>query len=132
MPLYFGKEKIAGNPADVVESGADGSGIYTKLSDGTMIVRQTITGSIDISKAWGSLYVSEDIKLPNFPASFIEDPTTVVSPQTQSGTQFMLVGSGGSGNGDKTFGGHYALVRPNSRTAVAYVLEVIAIGRWRK
>ena len=115
----------------IIESGSNVNGSYIKYSDGTMVVSQIVEGSIDISKAWGSLYVSEDIKLPNFPVSFIKNPTTVVSPQTQSGTQFMLVGSGGSGNGDKTFGGHYALVRPNSRTAVTYVLEVIAIGKWK-
>ena len=117
--------------ANIIESGSNVNGSYIKYSDGTMVVSQIVEGSIDISKAWGSLYVSEDIKLPNFPVSFIKNPTTVVSPQTQSGTQFMLVGSGGSGNGDKTFGGHYALVRPNSKKGVAYVLEVIAIGKWK-
>lgn len=117
--------------AKIIESGSNANGSYIKYENGSMITSQTVEGSTNISKAWGSLYVSEDIKLPNFPVSFIENPTTVVSPQTQSGTQFMLVGSGGSGNGNETFGGHYALVRPNSRTGVAYVLEVIAIGKWK-
>lgn len=115
----------------IVESGSNTNGSWTKWADGTMIINKTILGTANITNAWGSLYVSADINLGNFPVAFIETPTIVVSPQTQTGTQYMLVGQGGSGHGTETNAGNVALVRPNSRTGVAYRLEVIAKGKWK-
>lgn len=121
------------NPYEIIESGYSAEGYYyEKRADGRMEVNMTVEGSIDISKAWGSMYVSNDLKLPDYPVPFIERPTVVISPQTQSGTQFMLTGHGGSGNkSTETFPGYVALARPNSRTGVAYILDVIAKGKWK-
>ena len=96
-----------------------------------MIINKTVLGTANITNAWGSLYISADINLGNFPVAFIETPTIVVSPQTQTGTQYMLTGNGGSSYGTETNAGNVALVRPNSRTNVAYRLEVIAKGKWK-
>ena len=115
----------------IVESGSNTNGSWTKWADGTMIINKTVLGTANITNAWGSLYVSAEINLGNFPVAFIEMPTIVVSPQTQTGTQYMLAGQGGSGYGSETNAGNVALVRPNSRTNVAYRLEVIAKGKWK-
>ena len=117
----------------IVESGSNANGSWTKWADGTMIINKTVLGTANITNAWGSLYISSEINLGDFPVAFIEMPTIVVSPQTQTGTQYMLVGNGGSGSGygTETNAGNVALVRPNSRTDVAYRLEVIAKGKWK-
>ena len=115
----------------IVESGSNTNGSWTKWADGTMIINKTVLGTTNITNAWGSLYVSAEINLGNFPVAFIEMPTIVVSPQTQTGTQYMLTGQGGSGYGSETNAGYVSLVRPNSRTNVAYRLEVIAKGKWK-
>lgn len=115
----------------IVESGSNTNGSWTKWVDGTMIINKTVLGTANITNAWGSLYISADINLGNFPVAFIETPTIVVSPQTQTGTQYMLAGQGGSGHGTETNAGNVALVRPNSRTGVAYRLEVMAKGKWK-
>lgn len=119
------------NTTGVVESGENSNGRYIKFADGTMIINKTVLGTANITNAWGSLYISNDINLGNFPVAFIEIPTIVVSPQTQTGTQYMLAGQGTSGYGTETNAGNVALVRPNSRTGVAYRLEVIAKGKWK-
>ena len=115
----------------IVESGSNANGSWTKWADGTMIINKIILGTANITNAWGSLYISADINLGDFPVAFIERPTIIVSPQTQTGTQYMLAGHGGKGNGTETNAGHVALVRPNSRTGLAYQLEVIAKGKWK-
>ena len=115
----------------IVESGSNTNGSWTKWADGTMIINKTVLGTANITNAWGGLYISAEINLGNFPVAFIEMPTIVVSPQNQTGTQYMLAGQGGSGYGTETNAGNIALVRPNSRTGVAYRLEVMAKGKWK-
>ena len=124
-------DTITKNLDTIVESGSNANGSWTKWSDGTMIIDKIISGTADITTAWGNLYISRDINLGSFPVSFIETPTVVVSPQTQTGTQYMLVGNGGYGYATNVNAGSVALVRPKSRTSVAYRLEVIAKGKWK-
>lgn len=115
----------------IVESDSNANGTWTKFIDGTMIINKTIRGTIDITGAWGSLFISGNVNLGDYPVAFIERPTVIVSPQTQTGTQYMLVGQGGSGDANKTNAGNVSLVRPNSRTGVEYVLDIIAKGKWK-
>ena len=115
----------------IVESGSNANGNWTKWADGTMFVDKIVSGTTDITTAWGNLYVSAKMNLGDVPVSFIEIPTVVVSPQTQTGTQYMLVGHGGSGHATNTNAGNVQLVRPNSRKGLAYRLEVIAKGKWK-
>lgn len=115
----------------IVESGSNANGNWTKWADGTMIIDKVVLGTANITNAWGSLFVSAEINLGDFPVSFIEKPTIIVFPQNQTGTQYMLAGQGGSGYGTESNAGNVALVRPNSRTGVAYRLEVIAKGKWK-
>lgn len=128
---YDGSDVPEGYEEVANSSGSNSNGTWTKFADGTMIVNKTITGTADITSAWGSLYISTDINMGDFPIEFIERPTITVTPQPQTGTQFLLVGSGYGNCGTATNAGSVALVRPNSRTGVAYVLDVIAKGRWK-
>lgn len=116
---------------NIVASGANTNGYYVKYSDGTMICNKTKTGTADIATAWGSLYTSAGINLGDFAMPFVVKPTIVVNPQNQSGTQFFMTGQSGGGFGSATNAGEVCLVRPNSRTNVAYVLDVVAVGRWK-
>lgn len=115
----------------ILESGSNDNGSYIKYADGTMIVYKTVYGTTDITTVWGNLYVSSDVNLGAFPIPFITRPTITVSPQTQTGTQYILVGNGSGSYGTETIYGTVCLARPNSRTGVAYVLDIVAIGRWK-
>lgn len=112
-------------------SGSNDNGEWIKYGNGTMICRQTVKGTIDITTAWGSLYSSESMTLPDFPMTFIERPTITVSPQTQTGTQYMITGNGGGSSGNAAHGGNICLIRPLSRTGVAYILDIVAVGKWK-
>lgn len=127
IPL-FGQNKIKGY---IVESGSNDNGNWIKYSDGTMICHKIIKGSTDIKTAWGSLFISDNIELGNMPQIFIDRPTIVLSSQGQVGTQYFVIGNGDSSNGSKNSFGHTAICRPNSREAVQYIFDVIAIGKWK-
>lgn len=121
-------EKING----IVESGSNDNGSWIKWSDGTMIVRKTVLGTVDISSSTmsGAFYYGQ-VNLGSLPVSFIERPTIIVSPQTQSGTQYFLAGAPGGTYGTASTWGIVTLLRPASRTGVAYVLDAVAIGKWK-
>ena len=115
----------------ITSMGNNTNGSYIKWDNGLMVCYKTISGTIDITTAWGSLYVSSDIDMGNFAESFISRPSVNYSANTSTGTQFMLTVSGANGNATSTSAGRTAIVRPNSRTGVAYVIDVIAIGLWK-
>lgn len=116
---------------NIIESGSNANGKYVKYSDGTMICYKTLTGTTDITTAWGSLYTSADVNLGNFASYFLARPTIIISPQAQTGTQYMLSTQSGSSSGSSSSAGSITLIRPNSRTGVAYILDVVAIGKWK-
>ena len=122
---------IVGAINSVVESGSDSNGSYVKYADGTMICYKTVTGTTNISTSWGSLYVSSSVSLGNYPVSFVSVPTVTVTPQSQSGTQFMMTTNDANGFGTISTPAPVCLVRPNSRTGVGYIFNVIAVGKWK-
>ena len=115
----------------IIEEGSNSSGNYIKWGSGLMICYKTISGSANISTAWGALYTSGEIGLGFFPATFTSRPTITVAPQTQTGTQFMLTGTSQGDYGNESWAGSVCMIRPNSRNSVAYIFDVIAIGRWK-
>lgn len=127
IPL-FGQNKSKGY---IVESGSNDNGNWIKYSDGTMICNKTIEGSIDINISWGSLFVSDNIYLGDTPQTFTDRPVIIVSSHPKVGTQHMAVGNGNGDNGSENSFGYTAICRPDSRTAVRYVLDVLAIGKWK-
>lgn len=114
----------------IVDSGSNANGDYVKYLDGTMICYKTISGRIDVNTAWGSLYMSSEIALGNYAEPFISKPTVNVAIDNISGTQTMLSG-GTTSPSSETTGPNVCLIRPNSRTDLAYRLGMIAIGKWK-
>lgn len=131
MLNVWGKIKELINRPYIVESGLNANGEYIKFSDGTMICNKTIEGRVDIETAWGSLFVSDDISLGNMPQQFTNRPTIVVNFNPKTGTQAILVGNGNGEHGSNNHFGYTAICRPNSRKAVYYMLDLIAIGKWK-
>ena len=124
--------RIYENGARIIESGSNENGSWTKWSDGTMICEKTVFGTVDIaSSTMGGAFYYGEVNLGSFPVEFIKRPTIVVSPQTQSGTQYFLAGSAGVSYGSASSWGSVSLLRPASRTGVAYVLDVVATGKWK-
>ena len=115
----------------IIASGSNANGSYIKYSDGTMICYKSVSGTIDITTSWGSLYTSGDVAGGSTPQTFISTPTITFSGNNGTGTQFMLSSNGASGGGSITDFGNVCLIRPNSRTGVPYIINFIAIGKWK-
>lgn len=117
---------------EVIESGSNENGSYIKYSNGTMICYKTLTGKVDIltSTMDGAFYYGA-VDLGNMPQTFLTRPTIIVSPQTQSGTQYFLSGTVGTSYGTNSSFGQVSLLRPSTRTELAYILDVVAIGNWK-
>ena len=131
-----GNATIGGNltlsgTTNIVESGSSQYGNYVKYIDGTMIVWNTVTGTANITTAWGSLYKSADIGAPYFPATFTSTPTMLYSPQDGGSSQFFIVGQSGGNSGSTSRFGNFALVSPVSSSNLSYIIHLIAIGKWK-
>lgn len=122
---------ILGNRGYIFDSGSNSNGSYIKYSDGTMICYKKVTGSADITTAWGSLYTSSSVSLGNWAATFSTAPVASVYAQCQSGTQYMLSTSNVADTTGTTSAGSVTLIRPSSRSGTAYILYCIGIGKWR-
>lgn len=116
---------------EICDMGSNEYGQWVRWANGLQIVYKTMSGTTDITTAWGALYTSADLAIGWFPKNFISRPTILISPQTQSGTQYMITGNGTGNSGDFSRFGNIALIRPNSRKGVAYIIDAIAIGRWK-
>lgn len=124
------KKELLSNKV-IYDSGSNLNGSWIRYEDGTMICYKTITGTIDITTAWGSLYTSLDLQLGDLPQTFTSLPVIIYSPQTQSGTQYMVTGSNGGDHRTNSSCGDICLVRPLSKTDVQFVIDIIAIGCWK-
>ena len=134
MRYYYNEAWSEWSPvmsSEIIENGTFDGGEYIKYSDGRMKVRKTVSGTVDItSSTMGGSFMYGQVNLGTFPVEFKERPTVIVSPQTQSGTHYFLAGSAGGNDVTAKNWGTYSLLRPDSRTGVAYTLDCIAEGRW--
>lgn len=119
------------------------TGIY--FDDGTLIAYRNVTGTADITTAWGSLYRGQILSsgtgtsfTPSTGTDFIEKPIVSIRVGATSATTFMVaswtnsdpVVSSSTGRwGLPT--GSTALVRPTSASSVPFSVDIIAIGRWK-
>lgn len=122
----FTKTSVVAGINSVVESGTG----YIKYLDGTMICYSSVSGSIAIQTSWGSLYKSSDIDLGSFPQTFISTPQVIISAQTTSNIQYF-VGVGESSPISTTKAGNVCLLRPTTSGSAQYVIDYIAIGKWK-
>lgn len=114
----------------IVESGTNSTGYYIKYADGTMITTHIVSGTTNISTAWGQGYTSSStntISLGNYPQEFYTTPVVMVTPQ-RSNLNFWM---GACGSASTTSAGTTNFNRLSTGSNVSYSLRVIAIGRWK-
>ena len=109
----------------IVESGSNDNGSWIKYSDGTMICTKKVSGTIDMTTAWYTLY-SGEFNLGSSPQTFISAPFV----------NYSMVGeyafvSGTTKKPTTTSLGNVMLVRPSSLTNMPYEIDIIAIGKWK-
>ena len=113
--------------SEVVESGSNENGEWTKWADGTMIctLTKTFTG-VDITTVWGSLYESSSaLNLGNLPQTFIEPAKIFIFPN-----RTFFIERSNAGNQATQWGSFYP-VRPVSESDFNLGVDCIAIGKWK-
>lgn len=111
----------------IVESGSNANGNWIKYADGTMICTKTISAITPITSPWGALYESGDVILGQFPQAFISNPRVSVTNNSSAGALIEAVM-----DVTTTSAGKCWLCRGTSRDSqLPYVLDIIAIGRWK-
>lgn len=114
----------------IVESGSNTNGRYVKFSDGTMICTKTVSGTTNISEAWGDGYTSgasSSISFGAWAETFIATPVVSVTVQ-RSGSNSWLTGVDSIST---TNAGAASICRFTTGTSVPYTIHVTGIGRWK-
>lgn len=109
----------------VVESGNNDNGNWIKYSDGTMICTRDVTGTANITSAWGSMYESPRFSLGDMPQTFIEPPKVFATPYVIACFVEAIYDTTTT-----SFGDTY-LALPLSYANRSYYLHLMAIGRWK-
>lgn len=115
----------------IQETGSNGYGSWIKYKNGIMITaRTTNTISVDITSAWGNLYVGKINDYYRFPQYFIEAPTVIydIIPAASLGC-FTAKYNAPIITNEKI--DELWVARPNSTTGVLVKVNIIAIGRWK-
>ena len=119
------------------------TGVY--FDDGTLIAYRNLTGTVNITTAWGSLYRGQILSggtgtsfTPSTGTDFIAKPKVSIRVGTASANNFMVASWN---NSDPVISpitglwgltpGSTALVRPTSESDVPFSIDIIAIGRWK-
>ena len=113
----------------IIESGSNANGNYIKYIDGTLIcyMRKRVT-NIAISTAFGSMYINDTDIIFTFPQQFTERPTFNINVIDAS-TGLILNYSQSSDT--KNYSDGYRIARPNTAPEKTYILNAIAIGKWK-
>lgn len=116
-------QEYINNNVGIVDSGSNDNGNWIKYSDGTMICYSRKTLSTIINVTYGNLYRSYAITLDNYPQSFTDDPMVQIT--TQNGAMFIhgIVGT--------TSPGTIMLIAAEKLSAANYIINVLAIGKWK-
>lgn len=114
----------------IVESGSNAYGDYIKYIDGTMICVREVTMTINITTAWGALYVGEDNTQWNYAQSFISAPKVIVDViPTTGNSAFKICYTQPTITKD-----YYKTItvgRPTSLSSVPIKATILAIGKWK-
>ena len=111
----------------VVERGTSGIWTIEKWNSGVAKCYGTHSVSnIAVTSAWGSLYSSPQITLPNFPFTFKATPSVTL---TWNGTYSAII-DGATGITTVRCGYTY-LFRPDSTTLTTGGIAIQAIGKWK-
>lgn len=114
---------------EIVDSYLEDDSGYIKFYDGTLICTQRIVfDDLDINTEWGSMYESAELDLGQYKETFIEVPKVTLSIGAGSNAGAFIEGlwNAGTSSVGKTY-----LCRPTSYSSGTYVIQVLAIGRWK-
>lgn len=111
---------------EIVESGSNENGSWIKWSDGTMECNKFISGTTDVTTAWGNLWEGS-VKCGSYPQPFIEKPFTHATSVNGSG---CLIQGFGSNQNESTFGTLY-ITLPSSFSNRNYAINLVAKGKWK-
>lgn len=114
---------VGGNK--VVDSGSNTNGNYVKYYDGTLICYKSVTASVAMTNAWGSLYEGS-MNLGNWPINFTTTPNVQVT--NASGTGAMIENFNPAPTISSA--GTIYLTRATSYTN-NITINVLAIGKWK-
>jgi hypothetical protein len=114
------------NGAVIVEQGSNTFGSYIKFADGTLICTKKHSFQTACENAWGSMFDSPDITIGWFPATFTDVPT-VTAVSTGANSCFL---EGVRDTTTSTWGKMW-ICRPVSTGLADYVVDLIAIGKWK-
>lgn len=125
-----GDMRVDGSPlADfIIQQGTSGIWNYRKWKSGTAECWGQYSFTTAISTAWGVLYESGAIALPNFPFTFAEIPHVHISTENSNYAMFVERGSSSSWSTTTNPGKIFA-VRPNTVPSATYKVSIYAIGK---
>ena len=125
-----GDMRVDGSPlADfVIQQGTSGVWTYRKWKSGIAECWCHYSFTTAISTAWGVLYESGAIALPNFPFTFAEIPQVHISTANSGYAMFVEQGSASSW-ATTTNPGKIFAVRPNTAPSATYKVSIYAIGK---
>lgn len=123
------KKSVSVNNNPIVESGSNSDGEYIKFYDGTLICTKRCTGTVNINEIWGNLYDSGEngISFGNYPMSFSSFDGLRLSINFIGGNGCWIEGIS---NKSKSYIGDVVFCSATSKS-VNYVVDVMAIGRWK-
>lgn len=127
MFVQEGVNKVWNNTNCQVLSNANG--VAYKFENGLMITVQRHNVYTGIANQWGALYASGQILVPDYPAAFIEVPTTTITAYGQGGT--VITGKNHSPAPTIYNAGGVEAFRGTSFSALNILFSIIAIGRWK-
>lgn len=125
-----GDMRVDGSPlADfVIQQGTSGVWTYRKWKSGTAECWCQYSFTTAISTAWGVLFESGAITLPNFPFTFAEIPQVHISTGNSGYAMFVEQGSASSWATTTSPGKMFA-VRPNTAPSATYKVSIYVIGK---
>ena len=122
-----GYEKVS--DGNIVESGSNETGNWTKFVDGTMKTYQEIEVEMACNTAWGNLFVGNYATAINFPQTFKELPKVLIDLKVKTGACFKVEWEAPiiTTSSYKNIG----IGRGTSSDAVALTITLYAIGKWK-
>lgn len=126
----LGNASISGNitmgGASIVAQGTANGGTYIKFANGTMICAKKHSFTATTQNAWGSMYYGNEVNIGALPANFTAVPT--VTALSTGANEFFLASIRNTTT--STWGQMY-IYRPVSTGSSSYVVDLIAVGRWK-
>ena len=109
------------------------NGTAIKFPDGTMLVTQQYTRTVQTWNNWGNLYSQVLDAPPNFPVQFVTKPVVTQSLETLEGNGNGWIGTATENVGIATEirAGAVQVIRASSSSTNTFNINVIAVGRWK-